>query len=62
MIKQGITIANAFGKLLNKLDCKPNKIWVDNGSDFYSSYFKKCLKDNDIEMYSTHNEKKTGCC
>ena len=33
---------------------KPNKIWVDKGSDFYNNFFKKWLKDNDIEMYSIH--------
>ena len=38
---------------------KPNKIWVDKGSEFYNSSFKKWLKDNDIEMYSTHNEGKS---
>ena len=38
---------------------KLNKIWVDKGSEFYSSIsFKKWLKDNDIEMYSIHNEGK----
>ena len=35
-----------------------NKIWVDEGSKFYNNSFKKWLKDNDIEMYSTHNEGK----
>ena len=35
---------------------KPNKIRVDKGSEFYNSSFKKQLEDNDIEMYSTHNE------
>ena len=35
-----------------------NKIWVDKGSEFYINSFKKWLNDNDIEMYSTHNEKK----
>ena len=35
---------------------KPNKIWVDKGSEFYNSFFKKWLKDNDIKMYSIHNE------
>ena len=34
-------------------------MWVDKGSEFYSSSFKKWLKDNDIEMYSTHNEGKS---
>ena len=38
---------------------KPNKIWEDKGSKFYNSLFKKWLKDNDIEMYSTHNEGKS---
>ena len=38
---------------------KPNKIWEDKGSKFYNSSFKKWLKDNDIEMYSTHNEGKS---
>ena len=35
---------------------KPNKIWVDHGSEFYNKKFKKFLKENDIEMYSTFNE------
>ena len=29
------------------------------GSEFYNSSFKKQLKDNDIEMYSTNNEEKS---
>ena len=38
---------------------KSNKIWIDKSSEFYNSFFKKWLKDNDIEMYSTHNEGKS---
>ena len=38
---------------------KPSKIWVEKGSEFYNSSFKKWLKDNDIEMHSTHNEGKS---
>ena len=38
---------------------KPNKIYVNKGSEFYNSSFKKWLKDNDIEMYSIHNEGKS---
>ena len=56
--KLGISIANAFQKILDKSGRKPNKIWVDKGSGFYNNSFKKWLKDNDIEMYSTHNEGK----
>ena len=38
---------------------KPNKIWVDKESEFYNGSFKKWLKDNDIDMYSIHNEGKS---
>ena len=57
--KKGTSIVNAFQSILKKSNRKPNKIWVDHGSEFYNSVFKKFLKDNDIEMYSTHNEVKS---
>ena len=57
--KKGISIVNAFQKILKESDRKPNKIWVDKGSEFYNSSFKKWLKDNDIEMYSIHSEGKS---
>ena len=56
--KKGISIVNAFQKILDDSVRKPNKIWVDNGSGFYSSSFKKQLKD-DIEVYLIHNEGKS---
>ena len=31
---------------------------VDNGSEFYNSFLKKWLNDNDIEMYSIYNKGK----
>ena len=34
-------------------------MWVDKGSEFYNNSFKKWLKDNNIEMYSIHNEGKS---
>ena len=57
--KKFITIVYAFRIILNNSKKKPNKIWVDEGSDFYNIHFKKWLKDNNIEMYSTHNEGKS---
>ena len=57
--KKETTIINAFQSILNNSKRKPNKIWVDQGSEFYNTHFKKCLKDNNIEMYSTHNEGKS---
>ena len=38
---------------------KPNKIWIDKGSDFYNRSMKSWLQDNDMEMYSTHNKEKS---
>ena len=57
--KKGVTIVSAFQKILDKSTHKPNKIWVDKRSEFYNSFFKKQLKDNDIEMYSIHIEGKS---
>ena len=57
--QKGITIANAFQSILENSKRKPNKIWVDQGSEFYNTDFKKQMKDNNIEMYSTHNEGKS---
>ena len=56
--KRGITIVNAFQKIISK-GRKPNKIWVDQGSEFYNQSFKDFLKINNIEMYSTYNEEKS---
>ena len=57
--KKGVTITDAFQKILDGCNRKPNKIWVDKGSEFYNSSFKKWLKDNNIERYSVHNERKS---
>ena len=57
--KKGVSIVNAFQKILNDSKRKPNKIQVDKGSEFYSSSFKIWLKDNDTDMYLIHNEGKS---
>ena len=57
--KKCISIVDAFQKILDDSDRKPDKIRVDKGSEFYNNSFKKWLKDNDIEMYSIHNEGKS---
>ena len=53
--KKGITIANTFQSILVNSKSKSNKIWTDQGSEFYKTHFQKCLKDSNIEMYSTHD-------
>ena len=58
--KKGTTIANAFHQsILNSSKGRPNKICVDQGSKFYNKSFKKWLKDNNVEIYSAHNEGKS---
>ena len=57
--KKSITVTNAFQKIFKESNRKPNKIWVDKGSEVYNSSVKKWLKDNDIEMYSIDNEGKS---
>ena len=62
--KKGVSTINGFQKTLKESDRskakskgrKLNKIWVDKGSEFYNTSFKKWLKDDGIEMYSIHNE------
>ena len=39
--KKGANIANAFQKVLDKSKGKPNKVWVDKGSEVCNSSFKK---------------------
>ena len=58
--KKGTTIVNVFQSILDNSKRKPNKIWVNQDSEFYNTSFKKWLKDNNIEMYSTHNEGKSA--
>ena len=42
--KKGMTIVNAFQKVLNKSELKPNKIWVDKGSEFCNRLMKSWLE------------------
>ena len=56
--KKGTSIVNAFKKIISE-GCKPNKIWVDRGSEFYNKSFNNFLRINNIEMYSTYNEGKS---
>ena len=57
--KKGSSIVNAFNKIIKQSNRKPNKIWVDQGGEFYNNVFEKWLSDNDINMYSTYNAGKS---
>ena len=54
-----ISIVNAFNEIINQSNRKPNKIWGDQGGEFYNNGFEKWLSDNDINMNSTYNEGKS---
>ena len=57
--KKGTSIVNAFKKIISEGQRKPNKIWINQGSEFYNQCFKDFSKINNIEMYSTYNEGKS---
>ena len=63
--KRGISNVNAFQKIISKGGkaeskgrYKPNRIWVDQGGEFYNKPFSRFLRINNIKMYSTYNEGK----
>ena len=57
--KKGASVVKGFEKIINESGRRPNKIWVDQGSEFYNKTFKNWLISEGIEMYSTHNEGKS---
>ena len=46
--KRGISIVSAFQKIISK-GRKSNKIWVDQGGEFYNNIFKRFLKINHMK-------------
>ena len=55
--KTGREVRAAFSKIFKER--KPEKIWVDRGREFYNKDVDSLMDDEDIEMYSTHNEGKS---
>ena len=56
---KGITITNAFQKILKESNRKQNKIWIDTGSESYNRSMKSWLEKKCIEIYSADNEGKS---
>jgi len=52
--KKGITISDAFEKIMKKSGRTPTKMWVDQGKEFYNKDVKKLS----FEIYSTNNDGK----
>ena len=69
--KPGLSITNGFKTILSE-GRKPEKLWVDRGSEFYNKTFKSLLKEygtgkaaagisesaSQIELYSTYSDLK----
>ena len=43
-------------EIVNESNCKPKKLWVDQGRELYNKLMPEWLDNNDILMYSTHDE------
>ena len=53
------TVFHDLIEIVNESKRKPNKLWVDQGNEFYNSPMQKRLKDNDVSMYPIHIEGKS---
>ena len=42
--KKGISIVNAFQKILDDSERKPDKVWVDKGSKYLQQFFSEMVK------------------
>ena len=57
--KKAKTVLNSLMEIVNECNCKPNKLWFDQGREFYNKLMQEWLDNNDISMYSTYNEGKS---
>ena len=51
--KKGITITDTFQKISDESNRKPNKIWVDKGSEFYNRRTKSWLEKIHKNLFNT---------
>ena len=42
--KKSVSVVNAFQSILDSLKRRPNKVWVDPGTEYYNNFFKKMVK------------------
>ena len=60
--KSGLSITNGFKTILSEgpqggsESRKPEKLWVDRGSEFYNKTFKSFLKEYETKLYSTYSD------
>ena len=53
--KNSKTLLNAFIEIVNESNREPEKLWVDQGREFYNKLLQEWLGNDDILMWSTHN-------
>ena len=56
--KIGITTTNAFQKILDESNRKPNNIWIDKSSEFYNRSMKLWLKKCSRNVFNTQQRMK----
>ena len=42
--KKIVSVVNAFQSILDSLKRRPNKVWVDPGTEYYNNFSKKMVK------------------
>ena len=57
--KMATTVLFAVEAVVSKSKRIPEKVWLDQGSEFYNKQFQAWANDNNIVMYSTHGESKS---
>ena len=58
--KTGQTVSDAFKQVVKETNRQPQKLWVDEGKEFYNKLMNDWLKENDIERYSSYGEHKSA--
>ena len=53
--KSGLSITNGF-KIVLGVSRKPEKLWIDRGSEFYNKTFKSLLKEFETKLHSTYSD------
>jgi len=58
--KNSDNVLNAFKNIINESKRKPERIWVDQGGEFYNSKITKFTKENNIILYSSYGDHKSA--
>ena len=58
--KKGLTVLDAFKRIVRESGRRPRHLWVDEGKEFYNKDMTAWIKEHDIVRYSTHGEHKSA--